>query len=272
LSSAIRTTKCRISASTPRGWDRRAWVHLQATSCRCHRSRVSGVTIVATWRKGLPSQPPGRRSVVGRHLSDAGVAHPAALAGRDSLQSGTRVPQAPDDPTSRSRLRTTSGEPTCRSRRESISRNEESADHRSRSTRGIIRAHDSTGHDISRPPALAIAARVVSGGWLADVGGHRQAPCGTRGATRADCTERRAPTAAHLLFSSRDAGRAGPRDSGARGPSGSHDDAAVHAPQSRCSRQCDPVARPPLEYPGVLETSCWRRRRPNPLSPTRSVI
>src|SRR5207248_11707247 len=123
------------------------------------RSRVSGVTIVATWRKGLPSQPPGRRSVVGRHLSDAGVAHPAALAGRDSLQSGTRVPQAPDDPTSRSRLRTTSGEPTCRSRRESISRNEESADHRSRSTRGIIRAHDSTGHDISRPPALAIAAR-----------------------------------------------------------------------------------------------------------------
>src|SRR5947209_7478651 len=47
----MRTTKRRISASTPRGWDRRAWVHVQATSCRCHRSKVSGVTIVATWRK-----------------------------------------------------------------------------------------------------------------------------------------------------------------------------------------------------------------------------
>ena len=50
-SCCSRTTKRRLSASTPQGWDRRAFVHLQATSCRCHRSKLSGVTIVATWRK-----------------------------------------------------------------------------------------------------------------------------------------------------------------------------------------------------------------------------
>jgi hypothetical protein len=50
-SFAIRTTKRRISASTPRRLDRGvAYVHLRATNCRCQRSDVSGVTMVAISR------------------------------------------------------------------------------------------------------------------------------------------------------------------------------------------------------------------------------
>ena len=80
-------------------------------------------------------------------------------------------------------------------------------------------------------------------GWIAAVGRRREASRRTRGAAGADRAERRASTAAHVLFASGDAWRAGAGHSGARGAPGSHDDAAVHAPQSRGARQCDSVAR-----------------------------
>lgn len=104
-------------------------------------------------------------------------------------------------------------------------------------------AHGPIDRGTSRAPAFALRPRVVSGGWIADVGGHREASRRTGGATRTDCAERCTSPAAHVLFTSGDAGRAGAGDSGARGPSGSHDHAAVHASQSRGAGQCDPVAR-----------------------------
>jgi hypothetical protein len=48
----MRTTSPRISASTARRLDRAdAYLHVRAINCQCHRSSVSGVTIVAPWRK-----------------------------------------------------------------------------------------------------------------------------------------------------------------------------------------------------------------------------
>src|SRR6516225_5752703 len=48
----MRTTSCRISARTPRRpFPFFVYVHLRATSCRCHRSSVSGVTTVVRSRK-----------------------------------------------------------------------------------------------------------------------------------------------------------------------------------------------------------------------------
>jgi hypothetical protein len=47
----MRTASRRISASTPRRLDRGvAYVHFRATSWQCHRSNVSGVTIMAASR------------------------------------------------------------------------------------------------------------------------------------------------------------------------------------------------------------------------------
>jgi hypothetical protein len=47
----MRTTRRRISASTTRRLDAGfAYVHFRAMSCRCQRSSVSGVTIVAISR------------------------------------------------------------------------------------------------------------------------------------------------------------------------------------------------------------------------------
>src|SRR6185503_10168546 len=88
----------------------------------------------------------------------------------------------------------------------------------------------------SRSPALAYGSRVVSGRWIAAVGRRRQTPRRARRASGADCAEWGAPAAAHVLFTSRDAGRAGARDSGAGGTQGSVDDAALHAPQSGGAR------------------------------------
>jgi hypothetical protein len=52
FSAAIRPTSWRISARTPRRAVLfLAYVHLRAINCRCQRSNVSGVTIVATSRK-----------------------------------------------------------------------------------------------------------------------------------------------------------------------------------------------------------------------------
>jgi hypothetical protein len=50
FSSAIRTPRRRISTSTPRQPGRAPYVHFLAMSCRCQRSDVSGVTIVAISR------------------------------------------------------------------------------------------------------------------------------------------------------------------------------------------------------------------------------
>jgi len=63
-----------------------------------------------------PERPNGEASSVVICQTQA-PAHRVVRAGRDSLQSGTPVPPAPDDPTSRSGPRATSEEPTCRSRR-----------------------------------------------------------------------------------------------------------------------------------------------------------
>ena len=131
---------------------------------------------------------------------------------------------------------------------------------------------DATGRCFSGSSASSRSAAPVSRRWICFDGRPGAGIRPTRGAPSGIEQQRAAHAPPHVLFTSGDAPCAGESDPGIGRASGSHDDAAVHAPQSRCSRQCDPVARPPLEYPGVLETSCWRRRRPNPLSPTRSVI
>ena len=64
-----------------------------------------------------------------------------------------------------------------------------------------------------------------------------------RGAQRlAGVARRRAHPAAHVLFASGDEGGAGAGDSGAGRARGSHDDAALHAPESGGNGRRDPVA------------------------------
>jgi hypothetical protein len=77
------------SASTPRRRDRRSDVHLRATNCRCHRKRVSAVTIVSTRRSARrpnrnartasrrrsssrPLDPADRNAVVGKYVFGSG--------------------------------------------------------------------------------------------------------------------------------------------------------------------------------------------------------
>ena len=62
-------TSCRISARTPRRLAPfLAYVHLRAMSCRCQRSSVSGVTIVATSRSADgPAGTRARQVAGGRH-------------------------------------------------------------------------------------------------------------------------------------------------------------------------------------------------------------
>ena len=127
-----------------------------------------------------------------------------------------------------------------------LERSRHGAERRATSLRA---AHGPIDRSTSRAPAFAIRPRVVSGGWIADVGGHREASRRTGGATRTDCAERCTSPTAHVLFTSGDAGRTGAGDSGARGPSGSHDHAAVHASESRGAGQCDPVTRRPWNAP-----------------------
>jgi hypothetical protein len=59
------------------------------------------------------------------------------------------------------------------------------------------------------------------------------------GAEDGSVQQRTAHAPLHVLFASDDARRAGTRDSGIGRESGAHDDAAVHAPQSRGARQSD---------------------------------
>jgi hypothetical protein len=60
-------------------------------------------------------------------------------------------------------------------------------------------------------------------------------------ATRQSAMQWTAHSAPHVLFASGDERRADPRRSGTRRPSRSDDDAEVHAPQSECGRERDPI-------------------------------
>ena len=88
-------------------------------------------------------------------------------------------------------------------------------------------------------------------------------------------------TASHVLFAPGDARRAGPRDPGARRPSGPCDDAAIHAPQSGGDRGRHSAAGSPGIRSGrgnirgngiyrdckllsVEQVRWWRRRESNP--------
>ncbi|GEM_PF-3051855 len=98
--------------------------------------------------------------------------------------------------------------------------------------------------------------------------------CGAEGGP---VQQRVAQAAPHALFTSRDAGRTGSRDSGAGGTSGSDNDAAAHVTQSGGDRERDPALRSaefrtePWRHPGdgpgrngevvwVGQVS-WRRER-----------
>jgi hypothetical protein len=86
---------------------------------------------------------------------------------------------------------------------------------------------------LHNPTALGLKHGIEALPELAIVIPNHKAHSRTVGECPGDpCTD-----AAHVLFTSGDAWRAGARDSGARGPSGSHDDAAVYAPESRGARQ-----------------------------------
>ena len=124
FSSAIRTTRRRISISTPRRDGPCAYVHLRATSCRCQRSKVSGVTMVAISRsRRRPSRcMRGWRAGAGRHRSAAGVGPAAGGAGGDILRPDSGARPALGDPTSPSGRRAAAGERRHRSRPESRSR------------------------------------------------------------------------------------------------------------------------------------------------------
>jgi hypothetical protein len=70
--------------------------HFRAIHCRCQRSSVSGVTIVAISRNARrrPDERPARRVAVDRHQAGAGAVHPTAVAGGGSLRSDRRAPPA----------------------------------------------------------------------------------------------------------------------------------------------------------------------------------
>src|SRR4030095_7046873 len=104
-------------------------------------------------------------------------------------------------------------------------------------------ANDDTTHDCAKgPPAFAVAVRDASAGRLAVDARPGTGPRPESGAAGAARDGWCAPAPTHVLFASGDAGCAGPCHSGARRASGSLDDAAVHALESRGDRRRDSAA------------------------------
>jgi integrase len=125
-----------------------------------------------------------------------------------------------------------------------VQRSEWKARHGSQRRATAVRADDGSPRDgAARASALTSGARALSAGWVIVQRGRREAPCGTGRPTRSAHLERRTSAAAYVLLASRDAWGARQGDSGARRPSGSDHDAAVHASESRGDRRRDPAAR-----------------------------
>jgi hypothetical protein len=99
-----------------------AYVHLRATSCRCHRRIVSGVTIEASWRNARRPNRCPRTASRCRSSSLSRSRRPRSCpAGCGSLRSDTPGPLAAVDPTSRSERREGTAGRARQPRRESVS-------------------------------------------------------------------------------------------------------------------------------------------------------
>ena len=97
------STSCRISAKTPERLLRLlGYVHLRATSCRCQRSSVSGVTIVATSRKACRPSLWARMASRRRSSSVNRSRRPPTCCRDDAIlfdQIGERLPLPAIEPT-----------------------------------------------------------------------------------------------------------------------------------------------------------------------------